>query len=108
KELRNDYARYSDFKEIGAGGVGAVLSCYDPNLGRRVALKILHAHLQDQEDQQLRFVREARVMAQIEHPNIVPVHELGTREDGAMYFTMKRVEGTTLKTVLSSLRLGDG
>jgi len=107
RRLENEFSRYVEFEALGAGGIGEVRSCVDPNLGRTVALKSLHGHLQDQEEQRTRFIREARVMARIEHPNVVPVHELGTREDGSVYFTMKRVQGVTLQNVLGGLRDGD-
>jgi serine/threonine-protein kinase len=107
RRLENTFTRYLRFEELGAGGIGAVRSCVDPYLGRTVALKSLHGHLQDQEEQRTRFIREARVMARIEHPNIVPVHELGTREDGSVYFTMKRVVGVEMQQVLAGLRDGE-
>lgn len=107
RQFSNDYSRYCDFQEVGVGGVAQVSSCVDSNLGRRVAFKVLHPHLQDIPAQQVRFIREARVLGQLEHPNIVPVHELGNREDGRMYFTMKRVRGVTLHHVLERLRLSD-
>lgn len=106
-QLTNLFARYVDLKMIGTGGVGTVKSCVDPNLGRRVAVKQLHTHLQDDAHQCTRFVREARVMAQLEHPNVVPVHELGTDDDGRIYFSMKRVEGVTLKDVIEDIERGD-
>ncbi|MBT3376589.1 MAG: SUMF1/EgtB/PvdO family nonheme iron enzyme [Lentisphaerae bacterium] len=107
RQFGNDYSRYCDFQEVGAGGVAQVSSCVDSNLGRRVAFKVLHPHLQDIPAQQVRFIREARVLAQLEHPSIVPVHELGNRDDGRIFFTMKRVRGVTLHYVLERLRLRD-
>ena len=56
----------------------------------------------------LRFLREARITAQLEHPNIIPVHELGRRDDGTVYYTMKRVRGQTLGDALADCQsLGD-
>ncbi len=104
--LENSFGRYRTFLPLGAGGVATVRSCFDPHLGRQVAIKALHPHLQGRAAERARFVREARVMAQLEHPNIVPVHELGVADDGSVYFTMKRVRGVTLAQVLRLL--GDG
>ncbi len=103
----NDYQRYHDFGYIGSGGIGFVRSCADANLGRRVALKMLHPHLQNDAGQRVRFIREAQVMAQLEHPNIIPVHELGSRGDGGIYFTMKQVKGISLRQVLDKLAARD-
>ncbi len=104
-ELHNDYDRYRDLEELGQGGVGTVLSGLDPHLGRAVAIKVLKESAGgNSRERRTRFVREARVMAQLEHPNIMPVHELGTRADGRVYFTMKRVDGESLDEIL--MRLG--
>jgi len=103
-QLHNEAGRYREFKTIGSGGVGTVSACFDPNLGRIVAMKVLHPELRDDPEQRTRFVREARVMAQIEHPNIVPVHEFGTDGEGTPYFTMKLVEGEELSSVLKRLK----
>jgi serine/threonine-protein kinase len=84
--------------------MGEVRQCSEVPLHRRVALKTAttgdRAHLS-------RFVREAQVQGQLEHPNIVPVHDLGLGPDGAPYFTMKRVQGDTLTHVLALLSSGD-
>lgn len=106
-ELTLGFERYSEMKDLGSGGVGRVSSCFDPNLGRRVALKTLHCHLRDNAEQRQRFMREARITAQLEHPNIIPVHEAGSLPDGHLYFTMKRVRGDSLGVVLDKLRAGD-
>jgi len=103
----NSFRRYRTFIAIGSGGVGTVKRCEDPHLGREVALKALHAQLKTDPRQRTRFVREARVMAQIEHPNVVPVHELGVDEEGNVYFTMKRIKGVTLEHILRELRKGN-
>ncbi len=106
-EAKNDFLRYATFAPLGSGGVGSVSSCYDPTLGRYVALKKLHHHLKEKVGERTRFIREARVLAQVEHPHIVPVHELGLASDGSPYFTMKRVRGNTLAEILQNLRAGN-
>ncbi len=97
--------------EIGRGGLGRVLVALDRHLGREVAVKELLAGGElgtaagggpsaPTAPAGVRFLREARVTGQLEHPNIVPVHELGVRSDGTLYYTMRRVHGRTLAQAL--------
>ena len=101
-----------DDAELGRGGIGRVLMAFDEHLGRQVAVKELLAQGAATESQSgsasvstIRFLREARVTGQLEHPNIVPVYELGRRRDGTFYYTMKVVRGQTLS---DALRKSDG
>ena len=81
--------------QLGRGGMGEVLAATDLRIGREVAVKrMLHTHPDN--DQITRFLREARVQARLDHPAIVPVHELGLDIEGRPYFTMKRLVGKTL------------
>ena len=80
---------------IGRGGMGEVLAAHDQRIGREVALKRLRGEHPDG-GAIARFLREARIQARLDHPAIVPVHELGTDTRGLPYFTMKRLKGTTL------------
>jgi eukaryotic-like serine/threonine-protein kinase len=82
---------------IGRGGMGEVLLAHDPDIGRDVALKRMKAATPDLID---RFLREARIQARLDHPAIVPVHEVGRDREGRPFFTMKRVTGTTLGQML--------
>src|SRR5271154_5085735 len=80
---------------LGRGGMGAVFLVEDSRLGRRVAMKVLV--LPDRSGElEARLLREARVLAQIEHPGIVPVHDVGSLADGRVFYTMKYVEGRRL------------
>ncbi len=79
------------------GGMGEVWVAEDPDIGRPVALKRMLSH---RPDQQHRFRVEAQVTGQLEHPGIVPVHELGVTEEGHPYYVMKFVRGRTLKKVV--------
>ena len=101
--------------EIGRGGIGRVLVAFDTGLGRQVAIKELLTDIStgaistpDTENRSrtgalaARFLREARVTGQLEHPNIVPVYEVGRRDNGTYYYTMKLVRGRTLATALRS------
>lgn len=98
-------ARYSERDEIGRGGMGAVLRADDEKLSRTVAMKVLLDERSARN--QKRFVREAMVLARLEHPNIVPVHDIGQRPDGSVFYTMKLVQGDTLGSILARLRKRD-
>jgi serine/threonine protein kinase len=80
---------------IGRGGMGEVLAAFDQRIGRQVAIKRMRSP-HPSEEATTRFLREARIQARLEHPAIVPVHELGTDDAGRPYFTMKRLAGRTL------------
>ena len=84
---------------IGRGGMGEVVTALDVQFGREVALKRMRA-TKPTADMIKRFMREAKVQARLDHPAIVPVHELGTDSAGNPYFTMKRLVGTTLHDAL--------
>jgi eukaryotic-like serine/threonine-protein kinase len=101
-----DLTRFGEVRTIGMGGIGSVMSGHDDTLAREVAIKILRPAYRNRKPHLERFIREARATAQIAHPNIVPVHEMGVFDDVGPFFTMKRVEGETLKHVLRMLELG--
>ncbi len=86
--------RFAVLGAVGAGGMGQVFSAYDPQLDRRVALKLLHGH-GDSVDR-ARLVREAQALARLAHPNVVAVHEVGAHA-GQVFVAMEFVEGTTLR-----------
>ena len=90
-----DDARYTSIRPIGAGGMGRVFAARDETLGRDVAIKISHAPVAES-DLDARLGREAQVLAQLEHPGIVPVHSLGRLGDGRVFYVMKLVRGQTL------------
>lgn len=94
---------------IGQGAQGEVLAIWDTFLEREVAMKTLRDPLGQRPETVpvQRFLREARVLARLDHPGIVPVHELGRRQDGRLYFTMKRVRGVTLSEVTRACRTLD-
>ncbi|MFA7231811.1 MAG: serine/threonine-protein kinase, partial [Victivallaceae bacterium] len=106
-ETDNTIRRYSNIRTIGLGGIGSVLSAYESVLNREVAIKILRPAYRNKMKFLNRFIREARATAQIEHPNIVPVHHLGVFDDIGVYFMMKKVDGETLRSVLDKLDQGD-
>ena len=81
--------------ELGRGGMGTVYLAEDTVLGREVALKVAAAGNSDAETGR-RLLHEARVVARLEHPSIVPIHDVGTLPDGRVYYAMKRVDGHRL------------
>jgi serine/threonine-protein kinase len=93
--------------KLGVGGMGEVALVSDNVIGRDVAMKVIRAELVRDATTTARFLREARVQGQLEHPSIVPVYDLGTDPDGAAFFTMKRVNGFTLDTVIEGLAKND-
>ncbi|MCE9584350.1 MAG: protein kinase [Planctomycetes bacterium] len=98
--------RYEVQREVARGGMGRILLARDVTLGRNVALKEILSGGEDQgaaPEEIERFLREARITGQLEHPNIVPVHELGQRADGRMYYTMKMVRGETMEKRLAAV-----
>lgn len=95
--------RYVDLGMIGLGGMGEVRRVRDRRLGRVVAMKIIRAEYKTATRALSRFLEEAQVSAQLAHPAIVPVHDLGRLADGRTYFTMNEVHGRTLGDVLRDL-----
>lgn len=107
--------RYTAKREHARGGMGRILLAHDEQLGRDVIIKELLAEvkaetagepvtperpLRETTPMAARFVREARIAGQLEHPGIVPVHELGLRENGDLYYTMKFVRGRSMSEAL--------
>ncbi|TAH35476.1 MAG: serine/threonine-protein kinase [Planctomycetota bacterium] len=88
--------------EIGRGGMGAVLRGHDGDLGRDVAIKVLHPELAAQPEVVARFIEEAQIGGQLQHPGIVPVYQLGLMADQRPYFAMKLVRGRTLAALLAA------
>lgn len=88
--------------EIGRGGFGRVLIAFDHAIGRQIAVKELIK--EPSTDTLSRFLTEARITGQLDHPSIVPVYEIARREDGSTYYTMKLVRGRTLSAALAECR----
>ncbi|MEQ2005670.1 MAG: serine/threonine-protein kinase [Limisphaerales bacterium] len=97
---------YRPGREIAHGGMGAVLDARDQKLGRSVAMKVM-LRPNASEAERLRFLQEAHVLGQLAHPNIVPIHDLGTEEKGRLFYIMKLVQGVTLHEVIGKLNAGD-
>jgi serine/threonine-protein kinase len=97
--------RYVPVQSLGAGGMGEVALVEDRDIGRKVARKRLLPGAGDSDV--MRFVDEVRVVGKLDHPSIVPIHDVGVDEQGELFFVMKFVEGETLEAVIERLRAGD-
>ncbi|NUO47276.1 MAG: serine/threonine protein kinase [Polyangiaceae bacterium] len=103
---RDDFdARYTLAEVLGRGGMGDVFVARDGRIGREVALKA--ARFDGGEDVMTRFNRECRLQGQLEHPGVVPVYEAGDMADGAPFFTMKRIRGDSLESIVRALGRAD-
>jgi serine/threonine-protein kinase len=94
--------RYRIDGEIARGGMGAILKGRDTDLGRDIAVKVLLETHQGKTELAQRFVEEAQIAGQLQHPGVVPVYELGVFSDRRPYFTMKLVKGKTLAVLLAA------
>ncbi len=99
--------RYAVEKPLAQGGMGAVLLIKDGDFQRPAAMKVMLSRFAQSPEALERFLAEAQVTAQLEHPNIVPIHDLGIMEDGTVYFTMKFIEGESLGGVVKRLKSDD-
>ncbi|MCW1916955.1 protein kinase [Luteolibacter sp. GHJ8] len=98
--------KYEVNNEVGRGGMGTVFCAREMPIRREVAMKVMLT--QASESAVARFIKEAQVTGQLEHPNIVPIHELGVDEHDQLFYTMKYVRGITLKEALARLGYRDG
>ncbi|MCB9603235.1 MAG: serine/threonine protein kinase [Sandaracinus sp.] len=99
--------RYVGRGVLGEGGMGEVRLYQDLQIGRQVAMKVMLPGRASEPSARARFLREAVIQGQLEHPSIVPVHEIGETASGDPYFTMKRIRGETLSDIVAAFRRGD-
>ena len=95
----SDFASYRIQGVLGRGGMSVVFRADNMRLGNEVALKVLSAELSENDAFRERFVRESRLAASINHPNIIPIYDAG-EEDGLLYIAMRYVAGADLKTLI--------
>ena len=93
------FGRFVTTGVLGRGGMGIVLSAHDPELDRKVAIKLLHPGIGDDDQARLHLQLEAQAMARLAHPNVVTIYEVG-RANGQVFIAMELVEGSTLKSWL--------
>jgi serine/threonine-protein kinase len=106
-EATHELERYLERSVLGEGGMGRIHLCHDTRVGRDVAMKVLRQRYAKHPDTVARFVREARIQGQLEHPSIVPVYDLARTPDGRICFTMKRVHGKTIEQIIDGLNAKD-
>ncbi len=100
--LAGDVGRYHLLGEIARGGMGVVLKGRDADLGRDLAVKVLLEKHRDNPELVRRFVEEAQIGGQLQHPGIVPVYELGQLPDQRLFIAMKLLKGRTLAALLDA------
>lgn len=98
--------RYTLGKEVARGGVGVINQAYEKRLRRHLVIKRLIDQTKTSRYVVEKFMEEAQITAQLEHPNIVPVHDLGSTDKGEIYFSMKYVSGESLKAIIKQLDTG--
>ncbi len=110
--LPRSIGRYEIVRLLGKGGMGEVYLATDPALGRRVAIKVLPAGLQEDTKMRGRFVNEARAVAALNHPNVITLHDLAMTEErdagfppGALYLVLEYLEGKGLDEIMDKRRL---
>src|SRR3954469_4894222 len=94
-------AKYRLDRKLGAGGMGQGWRATHTGTGREFAIKFMHSHVATSEGARERFAREARASAQINHPSIVDVFDVGELDDGALYLVMELLDGVLLVDALS-------
>jgi eukaryotic-like serine/threonine-protein kinase len=94
-EAGRNIGRYVVLSTLGEGGMGVVYAAYDPELDRRVAVKVLHERVGDAAELRARLLREAQAMAKLSHPNVVSVHDVGRFEE-KVFVAMEFIDGRTL------------
>ncbi len=99
-DVKGDPGRYQLIGELARGGMGVILKGRDVDLGRDLAVKVILEEHRDHPEMIRRFVEEAQIGGQLQHPGIVPVHEIGRFADGRLYIAMKLVKGCTLAALL--------
>ncbi len=94
---------YEDLGVLGSGGMGEVRRVKDKRLGRTLAMKIGHGGLIERPRIRARFIEEAQIGAQLQHPGVIPVHDMGSLPDGRLYFTMREIKGQEFQDVITEV-----
>jgi WD40 repeat protein len=102
-----DVPDYELLDIIGEGGMGVVYAAHQSSIARTVAVKMLKPSTKLREDQRDKFISEAVVTGELDHPNIVPIYDLGANDEGALFYSMKRVRGTPWDKVLHKKSLDE-
>lgn len=103
----SDAPDYELLSQIGQGGMGVVYAARQSSIARKVAVKMLKSSEKAGADQRDKFISEAVVTGELDHPNIVPIYDLGSNEQGALFYSMKHVQGTPWDEVLADKSLDE-
>lgn len=103
----NNTPKYKFQGKLISGGMGAILEVIDQDFYRPTAMKVIKPSFKNDERALVDFIREAKITAMLEHPNIIPVHELGLSEETGLFFTMKLMQGEPLNSILSEIKKGN-
>ena len=106
-DLSGQASRYQIVGEVARGGMGVIFHGRDLDLGRDLAFKVILEKHREQTEMIRRFIEEAQIGGQLQHPGVVPVHELGRFLDGRLYIAMKLVRGRTLAAQLEARKSPD-
>jgi serine/threonine protein kinase len=104
---QGDGSHYEIGEVVAKGGMGAIVDARDLSIRRNVAMKVMLNPAEADEKTLLRFIEEAQITGQLEHPGVVPVHQLGVDPDGSVFYTMKFIRGLTLGEIIKGLQNGD-
>jgi serine/threonine-protein kinase len=99
--------RYQMLGEIARGGMGRILKAHDTEIGREVAVKVLLGGKEAPENLIRRFWMEVQATGQLEHPSIIPIHDVGRLASGELFYVMKKLSGQTLADIIQQLRDGE-
>ena len=100
-------SKYKFQGKLISGGMGAILEVIDQDLHRPAAMKVIKPSYKNDERALVEFIREAKITAMLEHPNIIPVHELGLSDETGLFFTMKLMKGEPLHHILNEIKKGN-
>ena len=103
---RESSSKYKLQRKLVSGGMGAILQVTDQDLQRTTAMKVVLPNLKNDRTALTEFIREAKITGLLEHPNIIPLHELGLSDDLGLYFTMKLADGQPLNSILAEIKNG--
>lgn len=102
-----DVPDYELLNIIGEGGMGVVYAAHQSSIARTVAVKMLKPSTKIREEQRDKFISEAVVTGELDHPNIVPIYDLGSNDEGALFYSMKRVRGTPWDKVIQQKQIDE-
>lgn len=103
----HDQNKYLFQEHLFSGGMGAILQMLDQDLHRISAMKVILPGFKNDADSLSSFITEAKITGMLEHPNIIPVHEIGLLDEAGLYFTMKLAQGESLKEILVEMGTGN-